>query len=232
MEKFYQWTNINEESAELYIYGTISNYRWFESDVTAYDLAKELSEQKGKKLLVRINSKGGDVANGLAIYNLLRYHDGQVTTLCDGFACSAASVIFMAGSIRKMPRTSLLMIHNAWTYTSGDSNDLRKRADELEKITQPSVEIYKAASNLSEDEIKKMMDDETWINADEALSYGFVTEIVEDTANQSADDKMFFRFVNKFKQLEKENSKLNDRIKELEVPEQTDAWASFFNGGK
>ena len=232
MEKFYQWTNISEESAELYIYGTISNYRWFESDVTAYDLAKELSEQKGKKLLVRINSKGGDVANGLAIYNLLRSHDGQVTTLCDGFACSAASVIFMAGSIRKMPRTSLLMIHNAWTYTSGDSNDLRKRADELEKITQPSVEIYKGASNLSEGEIKKMMDDETWINADEALSYGFVTELVKDTANQSADDKMFFRFVNKFKQLEKENSKLNDRIKELEVPEQTDAWASFFNGGK
>lgn len=232
MEKFYQWTNINEESAELYIYGTISNYRWFESDVTAYDLAKELSEQKGKKLLVRINSKGGDVANGLAIYNLLRSHDGQVTTLCDGFACSAASVIFMAGSIRKMPRTSLLMIHNAWTYTSGDSNDLRKRADELEKITQPSVEIYKGASNLSEDEIKKMMDDETWINADEALSYGFVTEIVEETANQSADDKMFFRFVNKFKQLEKENSRLNDKIKELEVPEQIDAWASFFNGGK
>lgn len=232
MEKFYQWTNINEESAELYIYGTISSYKWSESDVTAYDLAKELSEQKGKKLLVRINSKGGEVSNGLAIYNLLRSHDAQVTTLCDGFACSAASVIFMAGSIRKMPRTSLLMIHNAWTYTSGDSNDLRKIADELEKITQPSVKIYKGASNLSEDEIKKMMDDETWINADEALSYGFVTEIVEDSANQSADDQMFVRFVNRYKQLEKENNKLNEKIKELEVPGHSDAWASFFNGGR
>lgn len=206
---FYQLTNINEDSAELYIYGDITSYKWYEDDVCVYDMANELSGLNGKSLKVRINSYGGEVAQGLAIYNLLKSYSGEVTTLCDGFACSAASVIFMAGKNRVMPRSSLLMIHNAWTYASGDANDLRKAADEIEKITQPSIEIYKSNSSLSEEEIKKMMDDETWITADEALSYGFATEISEESVQQSVRDDMMSRIVLKNKKLEKQ-------LKELE----------------
>lgn len=206
---FYQLTNINEDSAELYIYGDITSYKWYEDDVCAYDMAKDLDGLDGKSLKVRINSYGGEVAQGLAIYNLLKSYSGEVTTLCDGFACSAASVIFMAGKNRVMPRSSLLMIHNAWTYASGDANDLRKAADEIEKITQPSIEIYKSNSSLSEEEIKKMMDDETWITADEALSYGFATEISEESVQQSVRDDMMSRIVLKNKKLEKQ-------LKELE----------------
>lgn len=201
---FYQLTNVNENSAELFIYGDITSWKWYEDEVCAYDLSKELNALEGKDLTVRINSYGGEVAQGLAIYNLLKTYPGSVTTLCDGFACSAASVIFMAGKQRKMPRSSLLMIHNAWTYASGDANALRKAADDIEIVTQPSIEIYKAVSNLSEEEIKEFMDDEKWITADEALAWGFATEIVEIKVNQSLHDSMLAKLVMKNKELEKQ----------------------------
>ena len=211
-ERFYQLINVSEDSATLYIYGDITSIKWFENDVCVYDLAKEIGELNGKALTVRINSYGGEVAEGLAIYNLLKSYAGEVTTICDGFACSAASVVFMAGAKRIMPRSSLLMIHNAWTRASGDADDLRKAADDLEKITQPSVEIYTSVSNLDADEIKAMMDAETWIDADEALDYGFATEISEEAAMQSLEDGILAKTVFKNKQLEK-------RIKELEKAE-------------
>lgn len=211
-ERFYQLTNVSEDSATLYIYGDITSIKWFENDVCVYDLAKEIGDLNGKALTVRINSYGGEVAEGLAIYNLLKSYEGEVTTICDGFACSAASVVFMAGTKRIMPRSSLLMIHNAWTWASGDADDLRKAADDLEKITQPSVEIYTSVSNLDADEIKSMMDAETWIDADEALDFGFATEISEEAAMQSLEDGILAKTVFKNKQLEK-------RIKELEKAE-------------
>lgn len=211
-ERFYQLTNVSEDSATLYIYGDITSFKWFENDVCVYDLAKEIGDLGGKALTVRINSYGGEVAEGLAIYNLLKSYEGEVTTICDGFACSAASVVFMAGAKRIMPRSSLLMIHNAWTWASGDADDLRKAADDLEKITQPSVEVYTSVSNLDADEIKAMMDAETWIDADEALDFGFATEISEEAAKQSIKDGILAKTVFKNKQLEK-------RIKELEKAE-------------
>lgn len=218
MKKFYQLTSQDEHNAELYIYGDITSYKWFEDDVVDYDLAKELIDLNGKNLKVRINSYGGEVAQGLAIYNLLKDYKGQVTTVCDGVACSAASVIFMAGAQRLMPRSSLLFIHNAWTYASGNADELRKQAEELEKITQPSVEIYKSVSSLDESEIKKMMDEETWITADEAMSYGFATQVVEDNPQQSMKDDMISRLVHQNKKLEKQ---LNEKANE---PTQKKGW--------
>lgn len=210
-ERFYQLVNQSDQEATLYIYGDITSIKWFENDVCVYDFAKEIGELNGKKLNVRINSYGGEVAEGLAIYNLLKSYGGEVATICDGFACSAASVVFMAGKQRIMPKSSLLLIHNAWTRASGDANDLRKAADDLEKITQPSIDIYSSVSNLSEEEIKKMMDEETWISADEALSYGFATEVTDEEAMQSLEEGILAKTVMKNKELEK-------RIKELEKP--------------
>ena len=124
----------------------------------------------------------------------------------------------MAGTQRLMPRSSLLFIHNAWTYASGNAEKLRKRAEELEKITQPSVEIYKSVSSLDESEIKKMMDEETWITADEAMSYGFATQVVEDNPQQSMKDDMISRLVHQNKKLEKQ---LNEKANE---PTQKKGW--------
>lgn len=182
--------------ASLNIYGDICSWAWEEyGEVSAVILSKQLEAMGDvKQINVYINSYGGEVAEGLAIYNALKRHKAKVTTYCDGFACSIASVIFMAGDERVMSEASLLMIHNAWTWASGNAAELRKQADDLEKITQASVEAYKAHSSLKENEIKELMDAESWITPEEALSYGFATKIEKtekEKANQSAFVKLF-----------------------------------------
>lgn len=226
-ERFYQLTNVSEDSATLYIYGDITSIKLFENDVCVYDLAKEIGDLNGKALTVRINSYGGEVAEGLAIYNLLKSYEGEVTTICDGFACSAASVVFMAGTKRIMPRSSLLMIHNAWTWASGDADDLRKAAEDLEKITEPSVQIYLANSNLEEETIRTMMDKETWITADEAYEYGMATAVVEDSPQMSLKDDMLSKLVHRNKQLEKEMLKIKEQ-QEPEVPNEPEQKKGWF----
>ena len=126
---------------------------------------------------IRINSYGGEVAEGLAIYNTLKTCGKHVTTTIDGFACSAASMIFMAGTERIINNSSLLMIHNALTYTVGNAEQLRKEADDLEKINEQIIKTYMEHVNITIDEVKKMMDDETWITPEEALEKGFASEI-------------------------------------------------------
>ncbi len=167
--------------ANIYIYGDITSWPWLESDVSSYNLSKQLQElgEGIESINVYINSYGGEVAEGLAIYNALKRHKAKVTTIADGFACSIASVIFSAGDERVVYDTSLLMIHNAWTYTAGNANDLRKEADDLEKITQASIKAYMNIVNVSEDELKEMLDKDTWLNAEEALEKGFATKIME-----------------------------------------------------
>lgn len=183
-------------TATINIYGDICSWAWEEfGEMSAVNLSKKLDEIGDvEQIDVYINSYGGEVAEGLAIYNALRRHKAKIRTYCDGFACSIASVIFMAGDERIMNEASLLMIHNSWTWAAGNAAELRKQADDLEKITQASVEAYKAHSSLSEDEIKTLMDEETWILPTEALEYGFATKIEKTeskNANQSVRQSLF-----------------------------------------
>ncbi len=204
-----------ENEATINIYGDITSWPWEElGEVSAVNLSKQL-EALGDvdKISVYINSYGGEVAEGLAIYNALRRHKAKVTTYCDGFACSIASVIFMAGDERVMNEASLLMIHNAWTYAMGNAEELRKQADDLEKITQASVEAYKAHSALSEEDIKALMDNETWILPDEALEYGFATTVDKTetkAANQSAMFQLF-DIVKKYQEEKEDDEKEPDK---------------------
>lgn len=188
MKNKYYALEISGKEADIYIFGDITSWEWFESDVSSYTLSKELQmlDPDIEVINVHINSYGGEVAEGLAIYNLLRNHKAKVRTYCDGFACSIASVIFMAGSERIMNAASLLMVHNAWIYTVGNANQLRKDADDLDKITQASIEAYKGRATISEEEIKKLLDEETWILPSEALDMGFATAIIGDTASEKA----------------------------------------------
>lgn len=175
--KYYQLDD-GEDEADLYIFGDIIGGDWKEEpDRGGYDIVKELQDVKAPAINVHINSYGGEVSEGLAIYNVLKNSAKTVTTYCEGFACSAASVIFMAGSKRIMREASLLMIHNAWTMASGNAADLRKAADDIDTITQASVEAYKSVAKISEDEIKSLMDAETWILPEKAVEYGFATEV-------------------------------------------------------
>ena len=187
MKKYYA-LETNGSEADVYIFGDITSWEWLESDVSSYTLSKELNEldTKIETINVHINSYGGEVAEGLAIYNMLRNHNAKVVTYCDGFACSIASVIFMAGDERIMNNASLLMIHNAWMYTAGNADQLRKDADDLEKITQASIEAYKSGINITEDELKELLDDESWILPSEALEMGFATSIVGEKITEKA----------------------------------------------
>lgn len=192
MKRNYYSMEKANQTATINIYGDITSWAWEElGEVSAVNLSKQL-EALGdvEKIDVYINSYGGEVAEGLAIYNALRRHKAKVTTYCDGFACSIASVIFMAGDKRVMNESSLLMIHNAWTYAMGNAEELRKQAEDLEKITQASVEAYKSHSVLSEEEIKALMDNETWILPTEALEYGFATKI-DKPENKNASQNAF-----------------------------------------
>lgn len=178
-KKYFQLTQ-NDNEVDIQIYGDITSWEWFESDISSYTLAKQIEGLECDKINVYINSYGGEVAEGLAIYNQLKRHKAKVKTVCDGFACSAASVVFMAGDERIMSTASLLMIHNAWTYASGNSKELRKQADDLDKITQASINAYMQEVNITEEELKQMLDDETWITPQEAIEKGFITAIVNE----------------------------------------------------
>jgi len=194
MRKYWQ-LEVKGAEASIFIYGDIVSepWKWYESDVTSYDLVKEIEGLDVDVIHCYINSYGGEVAEGLAIYNALKRHKAKVKTYCDGFACSAASVVFMAGDERTMSASSMLMIHNAWMWAAGDANELRKQADDLEKINEASNNVYLEHINISKEQLQEMLDKETWLTAQEALDMGFCTTVVNDrkkAANQSARMKI------------------------------------------
>ncbi len=219
-KKYFSMEKVGQ-TATINIYGDITSWAWEEfGEMSAVNLSKQL-ETLGDvdQIDIFINSYGGEVAEGLAIYNALRRHKAKIRTVCDGFACSIASVIFMAGDERIMNEASLLMIHNAWTWTTGNAEELRKQADDLEKITQASVEAYKAHSNLSEKEIKALMDAETWILPQEALEYGFATSI-NKTEKTAASQNSFKKLFELIKGTQKAKAEDEPKEPEEENPEE------------
>lgn len=201
----------NEEnnSADINIFGDITSWDWEElGEMSAHTLSKQLEEIGDVDTInVHISSYGGEVKEGLAIYNALKNHKAKIKTYCDGFACSIASVIFMAGDERIMSKSSALMIHNAWTFVSGNANDLRKEADDLEKITKLSIEAYMEHINVSEKELKNMLDNETWLLYDECLEMGFATSVTgenkDDNPSQSAKHSVL-QMIKKYKSEKKD----------------------------
>lgn len=214
------------DSAEVCIFGDITSYPWEGTgDMSAYNLSKQLAELGDiNQINVRINSYGGEVAEGLAIYNALLNHKAKVTTICDGFACSIASVIFMAGDDRVMNDSSLLMVHNAWTFAEGNADQLRKQADDLEKINEASVKAYMSKVSISEEELKALMDDETWISPEEAVEYGFATSIKKDgidKPSQSARKKVQKMILNPY-QLEEDPDDPKDNPDDMDNTDDMD----------
>lgn len=203
MKNKYYSLEVTNREADIYIFGDIVDPIWKEiddmwgitSETSGLSLVNEVKDLDVDVINVHINSYGGVVSEGLAIYNTLKNHKAKVRTIVDGFACSAASVVFMAGDERLMNDASILMIHNAWMYAEGNAEQLRKYADDLDKITQGSVETYKSRVNIGEDKIKELMDAETWILPNEALEWGFATDIItaskSDKAAASAQKALF-----------------------------------------
>lgn len=186
--RFYSLTE-EGKAATLDIFGDISSWADEGSGASVADLTSQLAKLGDvETIAVNINSYGGEVAEGLAIYNALRNHKAKVTTRCSGFACSIASVIFMAGEERIMDEASLLMIHNAWTFAEGNAADLRKQAADLEKITDASVKAYLSRVNITEEELRAMMDAETWLDPEAAKEAGFCTKVEKHEAKNPSQN--------------------------------------------
>lgn len=248
-KKFYSLYSEGKE-AELYIFGDITSWPWDEKDRDAYGIVKELQELDVDSINVHINSYGGDVSEGLAIYNTLKNSKAKITTICDGFACSAASVIFMAGDERVVNEASLLMIHNPWTYACGNAEEFRKQAEDLDKIAQASINAYMSKVSITESGVKQLLNNETWLTAQECLEMGFATAINESDDGNGVNQSAFKAIRNKLMatpqiveqkaeaiDIEQLATLIAEKIKVMEPQKQKktteeSAWGSYFNGGK
>jgi len=155
MRKYYQLvTDEAAREADLSLYGDITSFPWMESDVSAYDLSQEIAGLDVDRINVYINSYGGEVAEGLAIYNALKRHKARV-----------------------MNSASLLMIHNAWTCAEGNAEELRKAAEDLEVISETAANVYREQVSIGDAELERLLAEETWIKPADALAMGFATAI-------------------------------------------------------
>jgi ATP-dependent Clp protease protease subunit len=167
--------------AELLLYGDISSTSWWGDEVTPKQFKKDLDDLGDvDQINVYINSDGGDVFAGQAIYSMLKRHKAQITVYVDGLAASIASVIAMAGDKIVMPKNAMMMIHNPWTIAIGNAQDFRKLADDMDKMRDAIIVTYHDKSGMESDEIIKLMDAETWLSAEEAASKGFADEIEQE----------------------------------------------------
>jgi len=161
-----------DQSAEISIYDEIGF-----CGVTAKQFIGDLKAIDATAIKLAINSPGGAVFDALAIYNALRQHPANVEVTIMGVAASAASIIAMAGDTVVMPENAFMMIHNPLNMAYGNADDLREMADVLDKIGASLVGIYAKRTGLPEDEIKALLDAETWLNAEEAVLKGFADEL-------------------------------------------------------
>ncbi|WP_413722687.1 head maturation protease, ClpP-related [Sodalis sp. RH24] len=156
--------------------------------VTANRIAGALRSMDGKDVTVNINSPGGDMFEGLAIYNLLREHSGKVTVKVMGIAASAASVIAMAGDEVQIGRGAFLMIHNCWVAVMGNRNDLIRAAADMEPFDKAMADIYTARSGLAADDVATMMDNETYISGSDAVEKGFADHLLPADEIENGDN--------------------------------------------
>ena len=191
-KKFWNFKAVDEKTAELTLYGEISDYSWWGDEVTPKEFKEDLDALGDIDVLnVYINSPGGDVFAGQAIYSMLKRHKAKINVYIDGLAASIASLIAMAGDKVIMPANAMMMIHNPWTWGMGNSNDFRKLADDLDKIRDSMIVAYEKKSALMINEIIEIMDAETWLSAQDCLDYGFADEIEETKEVAASVDKKY-----------------------------------------
>ena len=170
---WYEIRALADDSAQIDLYGDIGD-DWQAETLAATGFVKAVADLGTRALSVRINSYGGSVPDGLAIFNALKRHPGEVTTTNDGIAASIASLIFMAGDKRLMAANAQFMVHAPWTYMAGNSAELREMADQLDKWAKGMAASY-GASGLDDKEILGLIKKKKnhWFSSQEALDQGF-----------------------------------------------------------
>lgn len=195
MKKFWNFKNKNDSPSigELMLYGDISSQSWWGDEVTPKQFKDDLdSLGEISELNIYINSGGGDVFAGQAIHSMLKRHKAKKTCYVDGLAASIASVIAMAADKIIMPSNAMMMIHKAWTFAIGNADDMRKMADDMDKIDESIISAYENKTGLPRDEILKLMEDETWMTAQDAKEKGFADEIENEKKVAASVNGAFF----------------------------------------
>lgn len=184
-----QAAQTEDDERTISIYDAIGYDYWTGEGVTAKRISGALRAMGAGPVTVNVNSPGGDLFEGLAIYNLLREHKGEVTVKVIGVAASAASIIAMAGDTVQIARAGFLMIHNTWVMAVGNRNDLREYADTLEPFDKAMAEIYAAHTGGDAKAMGKLMDAETWIGGSEAVDQGFADELLPSDQVEKKEGK-------------------------------------------
>ncbi|EKU50323.1 head maturation protease, ClpP-related [Staphylococcus massiliensis] len=176
---FFNAKKVSDKKAAIDIYGDIVDDKYTESETSAISFRDALNELGDvKEIDVTINSPGGSVFSGINIFNQIVNHPAHVTVNISGLAASIASVIAMAADTVKISSNSMLMIHEVWAPFVGNHRDMKKFAEDLEKINQTVFNSYLSKNpELDHDELKTMMANETWLTAQEALNLGLVDEV-------------------------------------------------------
>ncbi|MFK3938936.1 head maturation protease, ClpP-related [Alkalihalobacillus sp. NPDC078783] len=169
----------NSKEAKFYVYGPIGR-TWFSDENTGNGVRRKLEQSKAETIHVHINSPGGSAFEGVAINNLLKQHKAKIVVHVDGFAASAASVIAMAGDEIIMPENTMLMIHRASTIEWGNAAAFEKTAKDLRKIDTALAASYKKRFVGEEGELEQLLDDETWLTAEEAVAFGLADNISDE----------------------------------------------------
>lgn len=185
-KRFYNIVKQPNNSLDIDIYGDIGGWYYENTIESLSEQIKNMTDVN--EINVYINSYGGELSEGLAIYNALKQHKATVNTYVMGFACSSASLIFMSGDNRYISKSSMLMIHNAISSCYGNSDDMRAMAETLDKMNSAIRNLYLDNINISIDDLKTLLDNESFLTCDECIKYGFAT----DTFNDKEDGELAF----------------------------------------
>lgn len=217
-----------ENTLEMYIYGTVKskvydyeNWTVKDSETSANHLRQELAKYPNiSQIDIYINSGGGSVFEGTAIYNQLRRHSAHKTVHVDGFACSIASVIAMAGDEVIMPKNALMMVHDMWMSATGNARELRKYADDLDTINAAGRAAYlaKAGDKLTEEQLIRMMEEETWLTAEQCMQYGFADKYAEKDADMDNAMQLMQQSLNTMQQSVAMHKSIAAQLRELTTP--------------
>ncbi|WP_375373110.1 MULTISPECIES: ClpP-like prohead protease/major capsid protein fusion protein [Providencia] len=174
-KSWFQMKATSETSADIYIYDEIGMW-----GISAKRFTEDLiSLGNINHINLHIHSPGGEVFEGIAIYNQLKNHNANITVYIDGLAASMASVIAMVGDEVKMPKNAMMMIHKPWGVSWGDANDMRDYADLLDKVENVLIPAYMEKTGKTKEEIEAMLGEETWLTAEECVEHGFANTVIE-----------------------------------------------------
>ena len=220
--------NFTDTTCDLYFYGDIVDSwsgAWDDTDQYPQAIKEFLDEAKDKNINIYINSGGGSVFAGMAIYNMLKRHKGYKTVYVDGLAGSIASVIALAGDKIIIPKNAYMMIHKPWCTCGGNANDFREMANTLDKVEQGILNVYKdnLASEMLYDEIVEMVNNETWLTGEEAAKYFANVEIVEPLQLVACTSDLYSKYINTPKNISNdlkiENTSLESDVEVEKVEE-------------